>query len=84
MTLRQEMQRRVEASHNNSNVQAAFEQCVFLMEAASDAGDSSCPLELRSRHLSESECDMLVEMLKNPKFDIDVIRLESSYMLQWN
>ncbi len=84
MTLRQEMQRRVEASRASANVQAAFEQCVFLMETASDAGQSSCPMDLRSRHLSEGEFNMLTEMLKSPKFDVDVIRLKDSYMLQWN
>lgn len=84
MTLRQDMQRRVQASQFNPNVQAAFEQCIFLMETAADAGESSCPMDLRSRHLSESEFDMLVDSLKGPKFDIDVVRLEDSYMLQWD
>lgn len=84
MTLRQEMQQRVQASHDNPNVQGAFEQCVFLMETASDNGDLSCPLDLRSRHLSEDEFNMLVAVLKSPKFDIDVIRPEDSYVLQWD
>ena len=84
MTLRQEMQRRVEASQSNPNVQAAFEQCVFLMETASDEGELSCPMELHSRQLSKSEFNMLAEMLKSPKFDIDVIRLEDSCVLQWD
>ncbi len=84
MTLRQDMQRRVDASFSNPNVQAAFAQCVFLMEKASDAHKTSCPMDLGSRHLTESEFNMLHDMLKSPKFDIDVIRREDDYMLQWD
>lgn len=84
MTLRSEMQRRVEASRANPNVQAAFEQCVFLMGVASDTGALSCTMDLCSRHLSEDEFEILVTMLKSPKFDIDVVRQEYGFVLEWN